>query len=103
MFLDCSIINSLYGQVAGDLETCSRLWRIMSPSRLRPGATSFATAVNKFPSPLPPDRKTNIGPRTFTDINKENILHKHVIMIIFITKIVYIKIYQKTKKEKKLK
>ena len=27
----CSIINSLYGQVAGDLETCSRLWWIMSP------------------------------------------------------------------------
>ena len=26
-----SIIDSLYGQVAGDLETCSRLWRIMSP------------------------------------------------------------------------
>ena len=22
----CSIINSLYGQAAGDLETCSRLW-----------------------------------------------------------------------------
>ena len=43
-----SIINSLYGQVAGDLETCSRL-----------GATRFTTAVNKFPSPLPRDRTTN--------------------------------------------
>ena len=26
-----SIINLLNGQVAGDLETCSGLWRIMSP------------------------------------------------------------------------
>ena len=34
VFRLCSIINSLYGQVAGDLETCSRLWRIMSPPRL---------------------------------------------------------------------
>ena len=55
----CSIINSLYGQVAGDLETCSRLWWIVSPPRLRLGATRFTTAVNKFPSPLPPDRTTN--------------------------------------------
>ena len=31
VFRLCSIINSLYGQVAGDLETCSRLWRIISP------------------------------------------------------------------------
>ena len=73
-----------FGQVAGDLETCSRLWRIISPPRLRSGgrglgnlftavanhvvtspsarlgATWFATAVNKFPSPLPPDRTTNL-------------------------------------------
>ena len=26
-----------FGQVAGDLETCSRLWRIISPPRLRSG------------------------------------------------------------------
>ena len=45
VFRLCSIINSLYGQVAGDLETCSRLWRI--------------TAVNNFPSSLPPDCTTN--------------------------------------------
>ena len=51
VFRLCSIINSLYCKVAVDLETCSRLWRIMSPQA--------ATAVNKFPSPLPPDRKTN--------------------------------------------
>ena len=44
-----SIINSLYGQVTGDLETCSRLWRIMLPR----------AEVNKFPSPLPPERTTN--------------------------------------------
>ena len=31
VFRLCSIINSLYGQVAGDCETCSRLRRIMSP------------------------------------------------------------------------
>ena len=31
VFRLCSIINSLCGQVAGDLETCSRQWRIMSP------------------------------------------------------------------------
>ena len=31
VFRLCSIINLLYGQVAGDLETCSQLWRIMSP------------------------------------------------------------------------
>ena len=60
VFRLCSIINSLYGQVAGDLETCSGLWRIMSPPRLRLGAR-FATAVNKFPSPLSPDRTTNKG------------------------------------------
>ena len=30
VFRLCSIINSLYGQVARNLETCSRLWRIMS-------------------------------------------------------------------------
>ena len=59
VFRLCSIINSLYGQVAGDLETCSRLWRIMSQPRLPLGATQFATAVNKFPSLLPPDRTTN--------------------------------------------
>ena len=59
VFRLCSIINSLCGQVAGDLETCSRLWRIMSPQRLRLGATRFPTAVNKFPSPLPPGRTTN--------------------------------------------
>ena len=46
VFRLCSIINSMYGQVAGDLETCSRLWRIMSPPRLRFGATRFTTAVN---------------------------------------------------------
>ena len=57
VFRLCSIINSLYSQVAGDLETCSWLWQNMSPKRL--GATWFATAVNKFPSPLPPDRTTN--------------------------------------------
>ena len=49
VFRLCSIINSLNGQVAGDLETCSRLWGIMSPPRLR----------LKFPSPLLPDRTTN--------------------------------------------
>ena len=59
VFRLCSMINSLYGQVAGDLETCSRLWQIMSPPCLRLGATRFATAVNKFPSPLPPDRTTD--------------------------------------------
>ena len=31
VFRLCSLINSLHGQVAGDLETCLRLWRIMSP------------------------------------------------------------------------
>ena len=35
VFRLCSIINSLYGQVAGDLETCSWLCRIMPPPRLR--------------------------------------------------------------------
>ena len=55
----CSIINSLYGQVAGDLVTCSRLCQIMSPPRLRLGETRFTTAVNKFPSPLPRDRTNN--------------------------------------------
>ena len=35
VFRLCSIINSLYGQVAGDLKTCSRLWRIMSPQAAR--------------------------------------------------------------------
>ena len=30
VFRLCSVINSLYGQVAGDIKTCSRLWRIMS-------------------------------------------------------------------------
>ena len=59
VFRLCNIINSLYGQVAGDLETCSKLWRIMSPPHLPLGATWFATAVNKFPSPLLPDRTTN--------------------------------------------
>ena len=32
VFRLCSTKNSLYGQVAGDMETSSRLWRIMSPS-----------------------------------------------------------------------
>ena len=34
VFRLCSLINLLYGQVAGDLKTCSRLWRIMSPPHL---------------------------------------------------------------------
>ena len=46
--------------MAGDLETCSRLWWIMSPRAEGEVATWFDTAVNKFPSPLPPDRTTNL-------------------------------------------
>ena len=50
------------GQVAGDLETCSRLWWIMSPRAEGEVATCFTTAMRwrQFPSPLPPDRTTNL-------------------------------------------
>ena len=59
VFRLCSIINSLYGQVAGDLETCSRLWRIthVATSPLAWGRHELPV-MNKFPSPLPPDRTT---------------------------------------------
>ena len=46
VFRLCSIINSLYSQVAGDLETCSRLLRIM--------IRHSREQVSK-----PPDRTTN--------------------------------------------
>ena len=51
VFRLCSIMNLLYGQVAGDLATCSWLWRIMSPPHFR--------LVNTLPSPLPPYCTTN--------------------------------------------
>ena len=54
VFRLCSIINSLYSQVAGDLETCSRLWRIMSPrAEGGRGLGNLFTAVANHDSPQP--------------------------------------------------
>ena len=46
VFRLCSKINSLYGQVAGDLETCSRVWRIMSPRAERGLGNLFTGLAN---------------------------------------------------------
>ena len=56
VFRLCSIINSLYGQVAGDLETCSRLWRIMSP-RAEEGGRELGNLLTAVENHVAPSRR----------------------------------------------